>query len=553
MSVMNRLFNKRTRPVRSRRRGEEGAALVLSLVTLVVGAMVVGALATFVMTDYKAIPPIQDRTNQAEALKAATRMAINIQRESGPSGCAFASMQPLVDPVNDLTVTTTCSAGTPYMVNGGRFGLISTSNKVGSAHITGAVTPNFDKTISNEIFINSGRLSPGTSDLKPNRNISLSSYTSAATPANRYSTVAAPTATACNNPATAAALAASDLYKVDAATNYVHALVCQAQPWWAMVGQPDVNNVRTYPALPPIPKYHRPYGGMAKIGSCNVFYPGRYLADPASGSKPAFNALVLDAGKSYYFASGVYYFEVPVIVSAGAKVVVGRGPTSAKGCTTDALAGTAVGKPLVFDITGRGGTFIFGKNANLQVAGNNTSVIFNPRFASAATAGSDGVSIRTVATGVATTDIEIPQDQVLLPDGTKVNVTTHTVAVGSVAVKYERSTLTHDQAAISVTTGNSSKISIPGFVITPHARVIVQGSGTSPSVTLDGGLVASEFQFPLTGAPVQWAMGSVPNVGQNTFTFQSSITKDGVTVSSRAILDLDQTGQFAVSQWSVDI
>jgi hypothetical protein len=532
---------------------EAGAALLLALVLLIVGSLVVGALATYVMTDFKTLPAIKVRTDRSEALKGGTRLAINLQRESGPSACVLASDKYTI---NLLEVTTTCTAGAAEMVGGGRYGIVSTSNKATSAHVTGGGT--FVKKITSPIFLNSGRLSPGTDTVLPTADIALSTYTSPTSPVARYSTPTNNTPFACNNPAQTAALAASDLYLTSPSTGAIHSLTCQAQPWWAVVGQPNAAGALVYPALPPIPLYPRTvgtrlsempirYGAPAK--KCFVFYPGRYTT-----------SITLDNANNYYFTSGVYYFEASITVTAGAKVVVGRGPAKDAGCTTDAVANgipTSAGRPLVTDITGRGGTFIFGSAARLAVSGDSTSVKFNPRYATAANSASEGVSIRTVSTGVPTPNIEIPQDKVQLPNGSLVNVTAYSAVIPKTTapITYKASSLLHDDYAVRVQAANSTLVSIPGFVITPHARFALEGGGTNQMLKFSGGLVATEFQFPVSGSMVTagWEMGAVPNVGQRTFTFETTINDGTRVLKSRATLELDQTGQYAVSQWSVDV
>ena len=78
--------------------------------------------------------------------------------------------------------------------------------------------------------------------------------------------------------------------------------------------------------LPRLPTFERP-GSQSTIGSCNLYYPGRYL-----GSTP----LVLSGGNRY-FASGIYYFERPLQITDGVPtIVLGEGRT--RGCSFDADA-----------------------------------------------------------------------------------------------------------------------------------------------------------------------------------------------------------------------
>ena len=87
--------------------------------------------------------------------------------------------------------------------------------------------------------------------------------------------------------------------------------------------------------------------------SCRVFFPGSFTT-PITIAEPA------------YFASGVYYFTEPITLENGADVVVGNGAEG--GCTTDfeaVAAAATVPDPL--NMSGLGGTFVFGDNARLVV------------------------------------------------------------------------------------------------------------------------------------------------------------------------------------------
>jgi hypothetical protein len=126
---------------------------------------------------------------------------------------------------------------------------------------------------------------------------------------------------------------------------------------------------------------------------CRVFFPGTYR-DP----------IVLDGPT--YFASGVYYFQNTVTVTAGADVAVGMGRHL--GCTTDQEAVFyAVNAPAVHTISGLGATFVFGHDTvrdtdgRLIVTneGGEARFRFNQRYVAAEDIGgqpSFGVSIASV-------------------------------------------------------------------------------------------------------------------------------------------------------------
>ena len=127
----------------------------------------------------------------------------------------------------------------------------------------------------------------------------------------------------------------------------------------------------------------------AEYGTCTVFFPGTYT-DPVTLSGPV------------YFASGVYYFANTVTVAAGATVVVGLGAN--EGCTTDQDAVFyAVNAPVTHNVTGLGGTFVFGGAGRLLInnaaSGTGTSFVMNSRYVNEDDATSDtsaGVSLATV-------------------------------------------------------------------------------------------------------------------------------------------------------------
>lgn len=126
---------------------------------------------------------------------------------------------------------------------------------------------------------------------------------------------------------------------------------------------------------------------------CKVYFPGTYR-EPITVTGPT------------YFASGIYYFENTVTIAAGADVVVGMGQHL--GCTTDQEAAFyATNAPAIHNISGLGGTFIFGHNRTLDTDGKlvvtnlngSPRIRFNQRYVHEADTGgqpSFGVSIASV-------------------------------------------------------------------------------------------------------------------------------------------------------------
>jgi hypothetical protein len=120
---------------------------------------------------------------------------------------------------------------------------------------------------------------------------------------------------------------------------------------------------------------------------CTVYFPGTYT-DPMTLDGPTF------------FTSGIYYFLDEVTVGANASVVVGMGQH--EGCITDQEAAFyAEDAPSTHNISGLGGTFVFGHDGRLVItnATGATSLKFNQRYVNESDTGglpSFGVSIASV-------------------------------------------------------------------------------------------------------------------------------------------------------------
>lgn len=174
-------------------------------------------------------------------------------------------------------------------------------------------------------------------------------------------------------------------------TRYTPTNPNSASEWRSATTQYSETNRIWLPNLPVHAVDRRsPVGFQMPTGfpTCTVYFPGTYT-----------DAVTLNGPT--YFASGIYYFENTLTVQAGAAVVVGLG--AAEGCSSDQDAAFyAVDAPVTHNISGLGGTFIFGKNGRLVVTNSSslgTSLVFNTRYVSTSDADTDtsaGLSIATV-------------------------------------------------------------------------------------------------------------------------------------------------------------
>lgn len=342
--------------------------------------------------------------------------------------------------------------------------------------------------------------------------------------------------------------------------------------WYDLVGDdPENDGTHSYPSLPPVPAYVRGTVNPPTLGSCNLYFPGRYL-DP----------LVLNGG-NHYFASGVYYFQGAVTITGGARVVAGDGPVG--GCAGgDAPASLAGGAPTVSAITGRGATFLFGGAGRLNVV--NSRLEMNRRVSDATTRGSDGVSIRTINFGSAAPDPALPLpvpaptvipadrvfisttydpantacDATLSTDRCLQNVAAHQVQLvaGGTAAKYVGSTLTALDVAVGLeqTSGGPSTnaVAIDGLILVPNASMVING-GANPNhrMQLTGGLVANTVALNHQATSANYVVGIIDQAVQRRFALTVQVVgANGARARSEAVLDVNADGRYAINAWSVD-
>lgn len=300
-----------------------------------------------------------------------------------------------------------------------------------------------------------------------------------------------------------------------------------ATAWSSMAASRDITSPGTYPLLPPIPTYERP-GSQTTIGSCNVYFPGRYLGS---------STLTLSGGL-HYFVSGDYYFERILAVTNGARVVMGSGRYP--GCTDDSVAASTSRSPRPHEISGRGATILLGGTARIVVQ--ESSFIINGRDGAA--------SVRTVEFGTSTSSIVIPADSVRLANGTIVPAASHSVLPpgSSTPVSYKASTLASTSAyALDIRLNGSNpqtnQVVLEGQVFLPHAGLRATSTTSTYALSLSGGIVATQLTTSLAAAPSgdgsSYYLGvALPQSTGTLVTIEAVASEDGHALSSTAVYDV---------------
>ena len=315
--------------------------------------------------------------------------------------------------------------------------------------------------------------------------------------------------------------------------------------------------------LPPLPAHSLTnpspvgYAMPSWVGSCRVFFPGRYR-DP----------ITITSSEPVYFASGIYYFDKTVTISGSANVVAGGG--TVPGCTNDQEAAfEALGAPNNHNITGYGTTWIFGGAGRLvftdTIAGSGPSLQINSRLVAEtdiASLPSRGVSILSVngidGGGGTALDFNIP-DQIFVP----ASKNAAGAAVQAVADGYVPSTLRPDGLGtpipaiidVNLTTANPARLWIPGYIGVPQGFInvsVAPGMSTGKTVQMLGGVLAGWWaQTP--DQPETLTLGIVNRVVQKTFKIVSRTTAVSPQVISTAIVQINDYGEYVVNAWEISI
>ena len=329
------------------------------------------------------------------------------------------------------------------------------------------------------------------------------------------------------------------------------------QAWSAGATNESAGGAVWLPQLPSHALNHPANSGYmmpAWAGTCRVYFPGTYTA-PVS---------VTDSVPTY-FTSGVYYFESTVTFSGTANVVIGEG--AAEGCTDDQDAAyNAINAPTNHNISGLGATFVFGGVGRLIIndtgaTSQGPQVAFNARLVDPTDVGaapSKGVSIASV-NGVYDDDSSVElnvANQLRVPRSTLGNP----AGADAVSGDYLPSTLVpsldpmvvvNPIVDISYTTAATSSVFIPGYIAVPQGRVniaVAPAMSAGKDVQLVGGVLTALFtQTP--DQPANTQIGLINRIVQKTFKLVGTTTEGNPQVTSVAIVQINDYGEFAVNSW----
>lgn len=317
--------------------------------------------------------------------------------------------------------------------------------------------------------------------------------------------------------------------------------------------------------LPPLPSHGLNHGAASGYmmpswaGSCRVFFPGTYT-----------DALTIADTIPTFFTSGVYYFENTVTFGANANVVIGEG--ALEGCTTNSEAAFyAINAPSQINISGIGGTFVFGGAGRLVITDsgsvNGPLVRFNARLVDPTDVGnyvSAGVSIETVngvTTGATSSaDLLLPGRLNVPRSTTETNPQDSTPPVDAASTSYRPSTLVPSVSPapavpavidIQLTGSSTSSIYIPGYVSTPQGAINITvgaGMGANKSIQIIGGVLAATFSQSVD-LPADNQLGMVNRIVQKTFKIVSTTTSGTPNITSIAIVQVNDFGEYVVNSW----
>lgn len=540
-----------------RRVRDEGSVLAMTLVMIVVSAMLMLALLSYVTTVLRVQPALEERAITSETARSAIRQAVHQQRIAGPGSC-FAPTQTIE--INGLGVDVSCVLTDVEFDNvlmRNRFGVITTTNRFEEAGVPLPPIYNtqkdlFTPELRGDVFVNGGSIG----ELIDGFAVTGTSFDgSAAGFVGTTATYAgAPTPVRYGVPGTPAVPA--DCTVAGAAYNAATGdpFDCITASWTARAGNnaDPATQPWAYPYLPSVPTQQRsstPISIPRGASVCKVFYPGYYP-----------NGLDIDGGEAY-FASGVYYFEGPVTVRNSATVVGGEGIHS--GCVLDSEAalynGPSQRAPKVHSITGRGTTFLLGDDATISVT--RASMLLNRRYSTETTRPTEGVSIRSVNTVTTdTADVYVPADQVFAHESQPVVPASATSYVDSEPPGGWKSPIVKFDSTTGGPPPSNSRtyeFRVLGAIFVPNAAIDLRTMTQHYAVEITGGMASTRLGLNLRQAPHtsgDYFVGVKAAVMQSTQRFDAVVTgPSGNQTVSSAVMQLNVNRDYALNSWTVDV
>jgi len=530
---MNRQLRHLRQPTKVKGR-DEGSTLILCLVVIIIGAFFVLPMMTYIMTVNQASRLRIESANSSEVVRGGLRSVLYdpaaLYQACANSGASDASAINLAVPPG-LAITTKCTTtaiASQWVPTDLRWALATTMVGASAAIPPPYVAP------------------PSRPDL--DGTISAQWCTSAVTDS----------------------LPCGRTYPNNASTD--------PMTWVADATTASTGSKIFLPYVPPVidtPAFAGGYdldlGGGQK---CKIFFPGRYTDN-----------VVITGTIPVYFVSGVYYFEKAVRLSGDAQVVVGAGAVD--GCVdSDAIAVADAGYA---DATsnGVGGTFVFGAQGRLVIdtttastTGRGVSLTINRRLVDPTDPENIMnnvaiMSVNGVAAGAVTIDYDVPG---------KIHVPASTVfatpPVEPLNQNFHASTLlpitpgTLDTAFpcawapapavpaptcpivdVNLTTTAPVTINVPGYTSVPQGGFsLYTGPGMSANkkISFGGGILTGTVGVS-ADKPASLQLGLLNSVVQKTFKIVSQTTNTSPRVTATALVQVNQTGGYAINSWVTSI
>jgi hypothetical protein len=351
--------------------------------------------------------------------------------------------------------------------------------------------------------------------------------------------------------------------------------------WWRDYGSAQSAGDKVF--FPPLPANVQTDGYAAgfampldpEYGACRVYFPGHYRND-----------VVISGPTKTYFVSGIYYFDKTLRITGNANVVIGSG--FYPGCVESDLvaAGDALddpnGRQPDISSSGVGATLVFGKTGRLLIDDTGTTT---------------GLSIKLNRRQVETTAIAKPLDDIsimtvngrqLTPTSPIVDLDTpgllnvpRSMVLNKTLLDLEEAP-THSYAASSLESGLAPPVPcgpppavpastcpvidiqlngtapvsvvIPGYVAAPQGSISVStatpAASAQKSVAFSGGILAAQMAVS-ANKPASLQLGLLNPVAQRTFRVVTSTNSSHPKVVSDAIVQINETGGYAVNSWVI--